>query len=313
MKSQGKSIQLSVVIVSWNTRELLTRCLRSVIGDIETSRIAAEIIVVDNASGDGTVDSLRGSFPTVRFRALKTNLGFAAASNVGIKESAGDAFLLLNPDTEIVSGAMLALLNTLYATPHTGMVSGLLLNGDGSPQSSGYRFPGVIQSIFDFFPLHPRLLDSSVNGRVPPGDGVSPYEIDHPLGACMMVRREVVDRVGLLDERYFMYSEEIDWCQRIRRAGWSIVMAPKARIIHHGGTSTRQVQREMFLELHRSRARYFFRYRSAAFVHLLEVMARTAARWSDLRSGDDRVKRERAEMLNEVTRIYAEARADDDE
>src|SRR5699024_2504973 len=97
-----------------------------------------------------------------------------------------------------------------------GMVAPVLLNSDGTFQSAGYRFPGLTQTVLDLFPIHPRLVESSFNGRFSAGDGLTPFRIDHPLGACMMVRRTVVDQVGALDTTYFMYSEEIDWCQRIK-------------------------------------------------------------------------------------------------
>ncbi|MGA7670682.1 MAG: glycosyltransferase family 2 protein [Nitrolancea sp.] len=298
MTPDNQTSSLSVVIVSWNTRELLDNCLRVLRDDAERSHLSTELIVVDNSSTDGTVDMLRERHSRVRVVELGENCGFAAATNVGIRATAGAFVLLLNPDTEIQPGALRVLHSTLQAMPHVGLVSGLLLNPDGSIQSSGYKFPGLAQSLLDFFPLHPRIMESRLNGRVIPGDGRAPYAVDHPLGACMLVRRAAIERVGLLDEQYFMYSEEIDWCQRIRAAGWSILIAPEAKIVHFGGQSTSQMRTEMFLELHRSRARYFRRYQSGRFMRAVELMARAASR----------VDRERSDLLNSVADIYARAR-----
>ena len=298
MTPDNQTSTLSVVIVSWNTRELLDKCLQSLTADAQRSHLSTEVIVVDNGSTDGTASMLRERHPTVQVTELGENVGFAAASNVGIRATTGQFVLLLNPDTVVQPDALNILRSTIESMPHVGLVSGLLLNPDGSIQSAGYRFPGLTQAFLDFFPLHPRLMESRLNGRVPSGDGRAPYAVDHPLGACMLVRRCVIERVGLLDEQYFMYSEEIDWCQRIRAAGWSILIAPNARIVHFGGQSTAQIHAEMFRELHRSRAHYFRRYKSRQFLRAVELMARMASRFN----------RERSSLLDSAADSYARAR-----
>jgi len=298
-------IDITTIVVSWNTRELLARCLASVERELEASGLRGEIVVVDNASTDGTPDMVRKHFPVATLVALEENRGFAAANNLALAQARGAAVLLLNPDAELLPGSLDALWRALYAAPHVGMAGALLLNPDGSVQSAGYRFPGLTQVLLDFFPLHPRLVGSRLNGRMSPGDGLSPVAIDHPLGACMLVRREVVDAVGGMDEGYFLYSEEIDWCRRIAQAGWTIVTAPAARVIHHGGQSTSQVPDAMFLQLHRSRARYFRRYHSPRFLRAVALAARTAAAVEALRG------RPRATALREVAGIYATAEAAD--
>jgi N-acetylglucosaminyl-diphospho-decaprenol L-rhamnosyltransferase len=311
---ENETPDLSVVIVSWNTRELLERCLRSLITDAQRSGISTEMIVIDNASSDGSVAALRERYHAVILDALEENIGFAAATNRGIRRATGSDILLLNPDTEVLPGALSAMRRALHAMPHVGLVGGLLLNPDGSFQSSGYRFPGLTQSFLDFFPLHPRLIGSQINGRVSPGDGMTPYAVDHPLGACMLVRRAVVERVGILDERYFMYSEEIDWCRRIEAGGWAILIAPNARIVHFGGQSTRQASEAMLLQLHRSRADYFRGYHSDAFLRSVELMARTAAWWSQVRPRGHSAEEQgsRTEVLRRVSHIYRQARGADD-
>lgn len=305
MSETGGDIDITTIVVSWNTRDLLARCLASVERELEASGLRGEIVVVDNASTDGTAKMVRERFPAASLVALEENRGFAAANNLALARARGAAVLLLNPDAELLPGALDALWRALHAAPHVGMAGALLLNPDGTVQSAGYRFPGLTQVLLDFFPIHPRLVGSRLNGRISLGDGLSPVAIDHPLGACMLVRREVVDTVGGMDEGYFLYSEEIDWCRRIARAGWTIVTAPAARVIHHGGQSTSQVPDAMFLQLHRSRARYFRRYHSPRFVRAVALAARAAAVVETLRGEP------RASALREVAGIYAVAEAAD--
>lgn len=303
--STVETIDVSVVIVSWNTRDLLAACLASVAREAQASGLVVETIVVDNDSTDGSPDMVRERFPEVELIALAENRGFAAANNLVIERARGRAVLLLNPDTELLPGALGALWRALHAAPHVGLVGPLLLNPDGSLQSAGYRFPGLVQALIDLFPLHPRLVASGLNGRVSPGDGLSPVAIDHPLGACMLVRQEAIAQVGLLDEGYFMYSEEIDWCRRMRTAGWSILTAPAARVIHHGGQSTSQIAPVMLRHLHRSRARYFRRYHGVWLPYAISVAAQVAAVLAEARSRHDPAgARERAQALTDVARIY---------
>lgn len=222
-------------------------------------QLAVEIIVVDNASDDGSVKMVQDEFPNVRLIANETNVGFAAATNQGVRASSGRHVLLLNPDTEVLDNALVRLVGFLdhhldYAVAGAGLVY-----PNGSFQHSAFRFPGVVQCFFDFFPIHHRLTDSRLNGRYPRAgyERGQPFDVDHPLGACLVVRREAIDQVGLLDEDFFMYCEEIDWCWRMREAGWKIACVPAARVVHHAGASTRQFRDQMFVALWRSRFRLF--------------------------------------------------------
>ena len=254
---------LSIIIVSYNTRELLRACLSSIVETL-ASDVPYEIIVVDNASVDGSVEMLR-EFPQVKLVESEKNLGFAAANNRGLALSSGRYLLLLNSDTVLRKGALQELVDFLETHPGVGVVTGRLMYGDGSFQHSAFSFPTLWMTFFDFFPLNHRFVDSRLNGRYPKGAYAAPFEIDHPLGACMMVRREVLEQVGPLSEDYFMYCEEIDWCLRIKAAGWRIYCQPKAEIVHYGGQSTRQFWADMFIELHRSRFRLFRRHYSPLF------------------------------------------------
>lgn len=290
------------MVVSWNTRELLARCLSSIARERARSGLVVETVVVDNGSTDGSAAMVAERYPKARLIGLTENRGFAAANNLALAGARGSTVLLVNPDAELLDGALGALWRALHAAPHVGLVAPLLLNPDGSVQSAGYDFPGLAQVLIDLFPLHPRLVASRLNGRVTRQDGVSPIAIDHPLGACMLARREVVEQVGALDEGYFMYSEEIDWCRRIRAAGWTILLAPAARAIHHGGQSTGQAPEAMFQALHRSRARYLRRYESPWVLTVASGAARLGARAAARRG-----EAERARSLLAVAGIYRDA------
>jgi GT2 family glycosyltransferase len=171
--------------------------------------------------------------------------------------------LLLNPDTEVRGEALALLVRFLDEHPEVGAVGAKLLYPDGRLQHGAFHFPGVAQTFLDFFPIHHRLTDSWLNGRYPRvayADG--PFPIDHPLGACLMVRTEAIRRVGLMDEQFFIYCEEIDWCLRIKRAGWQIYCVPQAEVVHHVAQSTRQFRNAMFVALWRSRLRLYAKHYS---------------------------------------------------
>ena len=249
------SCDLSLVIVSYNTAPLLAACLRSVeraLGDAALPR-GAEVWVVDNASADNSAAMVAAEFPSVRLIANESNRGFSAANNQAVRQAGGRYLLLLNPDTELLGDALPALMTYLEEHPDVAMVTGRLVNPDGSHQHSAFRLPGLWQAFLDLFPLHPRLIESRLNGRYPQEAYAAPFEIDHSLGACMLVRREAVAQVGPLSEDYFLYCEEIDWCWRLKAAGWRIVCVPAARVLHHAGAATRQQRATSFVLLYRSR------------------------------------------------------------
>lgn len=263
---------VSVVIVSWNTRNLLLRCVRSVQDERDRSGLSVETIVVDNASTDGSPDAVQRAFPEITLLEQSENLGFAVGNNLGIEHSRGKTLLILNPDTELQPGSLDSLWRALHASSHVGLVAPVLLNANGTFQSAGYRFPGLMQTMLDLYPIHPRLIGGRLNGRYDPGDGLTPFQIEHPLGACMLARRGVIESVGVFDPGYFIYSEEIDWCRRIADAGWTILCAPAARVIHYGGQSTGQTPDRMRRQLHQSRARYFRLHHPPSFHRALQTL-----------------------------------------
>lgn len=267
--------ELGVVIVSYNTRELLRACLAS----LRACTLPLRVVVVDSASHDDSAAVVRADFAEVELIALDRNVGFAASNNIGLARlfdegatAAPDYALLLNPDTIVHPGAIEDLAAFLDRHPRVGMVGPRLLNPDGTLQPAAFRFPTLAMTLLDLFPpgeaLPGRLYGSWWQGRYPQeraGDG--PFPIDHPLGACMLVRRAVVEQVGRLDEGFFMYAEEVDWCYRIRRAGWAIWQVPAARVTHIGGAATRQFRQRMLIALQESRLRFFRKHYGARFVY----------------------------------------------
>lgn len=260
----GGGLDLSIVIVSYNVAGMLSRCLESVFRAPRGKGIGFEVLVVDNASSDGSGEMVRTRFPEATLIQNDSNRGFAAATNQGLARSGGRYLFLLNPDTELIGEAVARLVGFMESHPGTGMATGQLLNADGTLQHGVFRFPNLWMSFFDFFPINHRFVNSGLNGRYPQ-DGAAPFEIDHPLGASMLVRREVLEQVGPLDEAFFIYCEEIDWCFRIKKAGWRIFCVPQVRIIHHVAQSTRQTAPAMFVQLHKSRSLLFRKHYSPLF------------------------------------------------
>ncbi len=252
-------MDLSVVIVSWNVKQLLRECLGSVYRSFDSHGSAYEVIVVDNASTDGSADMVAEDYPQASVIANVENKGFAAANNQGLAKTSGRYMVLLNPDTSLRGNALGTLLSFLEQTPSAGMAGPRLVFGDGSFQHSAFEFPSLAQALIDFFPVHHRLTESRLNGRYPRSLYASgdPFAVDHPLGACMMVRRTVIEQVGGLDEQFFMYCEEVDWARRIKQAGWGVFCVPAAEVVHYAGQSTRQSRDAMFVALWRSRFRLF--------------------------------------------------------
>jgi len=269
-------VDLSIVVVSYNVRQLLALCLESLYQTLQETSLAFEVLVVDNASGDGSAEWVRERFPEARLYANERNTGYAAASNQGMAACQGRYVLVMNPDTRALGSAIAILLAFMDENPGVGMAGPALLYGDGSFQHSAFRFPSLPQILFDFYPLHYRLINSRLNGRYPRRlyEGGEPFAIDHPLGAVMLVRREVIEQVGMMDEQFFMYCEEVDWAKRIRQAGWEICTVPQALFIHHAGQSTVQFRDRMFVALWRSRYLLFQKHYSAAFIWAAKRLVR---------------------------------------
>jgi GT2 family glycosyltransferase len=207
------------------------------------------------------------------------NLGFSKANNQGLERARGRYRMLLNPDTEIPArgGNPFALLVRFMDThPRAGACGASLFYPDGKRQHSAFHFPTLAQIYIDLFPVNWRVRESRLNGRYPLAlyERGEPFLIDHPLGAALLVRPEAIKQVGLLDTDYFIYAEEVDWCMRIKRAGWEIWCVPQAHFIHHEGRSTRQFRERMFMELWKARLTLFRKNYSAAFNSAARALVR---------------------------------------
>ena len=254
-------VDISIVIVNWNVRELLHRCLSSLRATAllpGTGGLTCEVVVVDNASQDGSAAMVRAEFPQVTLIENTENLGFTRGNNQALARSTGRYLLLLNPDTEIVGDALTTMVAYMDANPGVGVVGPQLLYPDGSIQSSRRRFPSLATMFVEITVLQ-RLFGRSALVRHyyaldTPDDATQ--EVDWVVGACMMVRREAMDAAGLLDERFFMYSEEMDWCLRIKQQGWKVVYLPTARIVHHEARSSEQVLPAQHIYFHSSKVAY---------------------------------------------------------
>lgn len=259
---------LAVIIVSWNTCQLTVDTLRTLYADLQTSGLNAEVIVVDNASSDGTVEAIRTNFPQVNLIASEENLGFVGGNNrallelgfgASITDNLPKAVYLLNPDTLTQPGATQALFDFLMSKERVGLVGAQLAYEDGRFQHGAFHFPGLRQLWVEFFPTPGRLIESPFNGRYPRAKYANgePFPVDFVLGATMMLKREVVQRAGMFDDAFFMYCEEIDWAWRIHKAGWQVYCVPGAHVIHLSGKSTSQVRPKATQYLWESRLRLF--------------------------------------------------------
>jgi GT2 family glycosyltransferase len=251
-------MELSVIILNWNAKEWLERCIGSVLAQ-ETGGREFEVWLVDNASTDGSAEFASERFPGIRIERIPQNLGFAAGNNAAIPRAAGKNVLLLNPDTETHAGALGALLDFLEAHPKCGVVGPKLLNADGSLQYSCRRYPSLEAGLFRNTPLG-KLFPQNKATRDYLMKDVShdePMQVDWVSGAAMLVRREVFDQIGLLDEAFFMYVEDVDFCRRAHDAGWEVWYEPNAVITHAIAASSDKNPLPMIATFHKSLYRYF--------------------------------------------------------
>ncbi|MGW8181955.1 MAG: glycosyltransferase family 2 protein, partial [bacterium] len=301
---------LSAVIVNWNTGALLKTCVASVVAEQERlENPGFEIILVDNASSDGSIRPVREAFSSVKIIENSENLGFARATNQGIRCSKGHYILLLNPDTEVRPQALDRLIHFLDTEPSAGAVGAMLLNPDGSLQISAYPEPTVFREAWRLFHLDSFWPVGSY--RMSGWRKDVPRKVDVLMGACILVRKEALEQCGLLDESFFIYSEDQDLCRRLRSGDWGLFWEPRAKVVHHGGQSTRQVKGEMFLRLYREKVAYFRRHHgttSAMLYKLVLLMASIVRQLLSplafLKGGNERA--ETFELLRHYRRLVRE-------
>ncbi|MFQ5736973.1 MAG: glycosyltransferase family 2 protein [Thermodesulfobacteriota bacterium] len=248
---------VSFVIVNWNTKALLRNCLESILGTVKG--VPFEVWVVDNASTDDSVQMVRQRFPRVKLIQNAENLGFARANNIALRRISGDYAVLLNSDTVLKDDAIETLIAYMEEHPETGVCGGALLNEDGSKQNSVANFPTLATELLNKSLLR-RLFPKRFPGKESGFTG--PVQVESVVGACMAVRKEAMDDTGLMDEDYFFFLEETDWCLKFRKKGWQVVHYPGAEVYHLQGGSARKAPVGARIEYWRSRYKFFRKNRS---------------------------------------------------
>lgn len=250
---------LTISIVNTNNRALLETCLRSI--EETTRAYALEIFVVDNASDDGSAEMVRRAFPNVRVLENPTRIGFAASHNRALERGNGRYLMILNEDTKILPGCFETLIAFMDAHPDAGACGPRLWNGDGSLQRTANRFPTLLYGVFQALSIN-RLWNSNPvwrNHIYAEWDRTTTRAVDAVSGAALLVRRDAMNQVGLLDANFFLYSEEVDWCLRIHQRGWKIFYVADAQAVHYGGSSTAARAAEKFHRIHWNSFLYYYR------------------------------------------------------
>jgi len=269
-------LDLSIIIVNYNTKDLLETCLKSI--SQNTHNILYEIVVVDNHSKDSSVQMIEGEFPDARLIKNKSNNGYSKANNQGINISQGRYILLLNSDTEVSNDALNKAVKFMDDNSEIGICGLKLLNADGSIQLSCRSFPTFSTAIFNRYSIITRLFPDNKFSReylLSDWDHKSIMDVDWVSGACMLIRREVIDKIGLLEEKFFMYSEDVDLCYRAKENGWRIVYYPLSEVIHYIGKSSEKKPFLSIFERHKSMYLYYKKHysREILFLDLITLLA----------------------------------------
>ncbi|MBI5568282.1 MAG: glycosyltransferase family 2 protein [Chloroflexi bacterium] len=277
-------MDLSIIIVNWNTRQFLAQCLQAlqqtasatdpIAHTLTCGPYVVEVFVVDNASRDDSVSLVRDQFPWVRLIENDQNVGFAPANNQALREYTGRYALLLNSDTEVKSDALRILMDFMEQQPQAGGVGAHLLNGDGTLQPSCQP---MLTPWREFWRL--TFLDRVVRRSTYDMErwtDASPRRVEVIKGACLLLRSAALERIGLLDEQYFMYTEEVDLCYRLLQDGWTLHWLPTAHVIHFGEASSKQMAEKMYVQLYRSKAQFYRKFGGEARARQFIRLVRTA-------------------------------------
>ena len=259
-------VDVSVIVVNWNTRDLLAQCLQSVYDTVQG--LEFEVFVVDNASTDGSVAMVWERFPQVQLIENGENVGFARANNQAIRESRGRYVLLLNSDALVLLGTLRTLVAFADAHPQAGIVGAQLINPDGSFQASYGDFPTFVSQFVAIVGLS-RLVYGRYYPSHPPQQSVRTCEADWVGGACLLARREAIEAVGFLEEDYFLYTEELDWCYQMKQSGWKVYYLPQAVAIHWGGGSAHVLADQKWLHLQQNSILFFRKHHGARVARFL--------------------------------------------
>jgi GT2 family glycosyltransferase len=242
-------VDVSIIIVNWNTKELLRDCLTSIYKC--AGNVDYEIIAIDNASTDGSVEMVKNDFPDVILIENSENRGFAAANNQGMAVAKGRYVLLLNSDTVVLDNAVANTVRFADENPQAAVIGCRVLNPDRTIQRTCFMFPSLLNMLLSSTYLYKLFPKNRFFGReqMTWWDRSDVRRVDVVTGCFMLVRREAIEQVGMMDEQFFMYGEETDWCYRFRKKGWDLIFAPVGEIIHFGGASSKQVKFEMIRQL----------------------------------------------------------------
>ncbi len=296
-ENQMNQPDLTIAIVSHNTKKLLLECLGSLSSSLDKTR--SEVFVVDNASTDGSSEAVVEAYPWVKLINNPENIGFTRATNQALESAQGRYVALLNSDTQVDVDTFKALVGFLDSHPEAGAAGPRLVYTDGTPQPSIDAFPSLVSEFSHLYQIKKlipgtdsRRRMASILKKVPSeavaayfrvySDETTPSEVDALSGACLVVRRDVIDKTGLLDESFFMYMEDLDWCTRIRRAGFKVYYVPEVGVIHHVGQSGQadaEKKIETTYEFYRSRLYFFRKYRGWISVVLHRFIMATAFCW----------------------------------
>jgi len=269
---------LTVVIVSHRSRQLLGECLDSLIA--HPPAMPCEIIVVDNASDDGSTDLVRRRYPTVRCFVNEANLGFARAANQGAAAARGDLICFLNSDARVMAGTLDGLAAVLRRNPGVGAVGPRTTGSDGRPIRSCFKFPTLARPLLNVRPLRTVLGTSALALAYEPWTATATREVDWVSGACLMVRRQLLERLGAFDPAFFMYFEDVDLCRRLSAAGHAVWYVGDAVVVHHTrGSTLGQLTPGLFLMEQRSRLRYFRKHYGVPGAVFIRAAMGIAALW----------------------------------
>jgi GT2 family glycosyltransferase len=288
-------LDLSVVVVTWRSREHVLACLRSLEAAVRPRAAGApmptwECVVMDNASDDGTPELVEREAPWVRVIRTGANLGYAKAVNLGLAATSGAHVLVLNPDCEWTPGSIHALVDWQRSHPRCGIAAPCIRNSDGSLEYSARSYPDAFSFLFNRYSLATRLWPGNPWSRrylLSDWDHRSPRSVDWVSGAAMLARRSAVEQVGGMDEAFFMFNEDVDWCHRMNDAGWSVDYVPDAETVHHIGASRGGVSNRVILERHRGMVHYFRKHHRAPWLldRLTAALILLRARLLMLRNG----------------------------
>lgn len=252
--------RISVVVISYNGIEFIDDCLSTTVSSLAGT--ASEVIVIDNASSDGTVELIKNKYPQMMLIQNENNLGFARAVNQGFEQAAGEYILILNQDTKIIGDAISRLADRMEYNQAIGTIGPKFVGFDGRLQKSIRAFPQYRDLFFEFTGLSYVFPKSKIFGNWKMGwfDHLTEMEVDQPMGAALMIRRQMLDRVGGFDESFGIFFNDVDFCRRVKEAGYVNLYYPEAVVAHFVGGSTRKRRAPMIIESHRSMYRYFAKY-----------------------------------------------------